>query len=88
MGLLFRPRNVVSGDFLGAVRNEERSTVAVAGYTGHGVPGAMMSMLGRDLLNHIVLENGSNTVHPSWSNWTPPSSGCSCDPKAPPEATA
>jgi PAS domain S-box-containing protein len=57
MGSLFRPRSVVSGDFLWCHGTAERFIVAVGDCTGHGVPGAMMSMLGHDLLNNIVGEN-------------------------------
>ncbi|MDD3664284.1 MAG: two-component regulator propeller domain-containing protein [Bacteroidales bacterium] len=52
-----RPRNIVSGDFYWASCREEALVVAVADCTGHGVPGAFMSMLGISFLNRIVNEN-------------------------------
>jgi serine phosphatase RsbU (regulator of sigma subunit) len=52
--ILFRPRDVVSGDFYWATRIEHNLVVAVADCTGHGVPGAFMSMLGISSLNEIV----------------------------------
>lgn len=60
MGLVFRPRDVVSGDFLWCHGTSDHFVVAVADCTGHGVPGAMMSMLGHDLLDHIVVEHGEH----------------------------
>lgn len=56
--IFFRPKDVVSGDFYWAHKNEEKNTSiwAVADCTGHGVPGAFMSMLGIGFLNEIVIE--------------------------------
>ncbi len=63
--ILFKPRDIVSGDFYwGAVRKEKIIVVA-ADCTGHGVPGAFMSMLGTAFLNEIVSdtkENGSGMI--------------------------
>lgn len=58
--VLFKPKDVVSGDFYWAYNNSEKnlSIWAVSDCTGHGVPGAFMSMLGTGLLNEIVIENG------------------------------
>ena len=55
--LLFKPRDVVSGDFYWAVQKENISFIAAADCTGHGVPGAFMSMLGISFLNEIVNKN-------------------------------
>ena len=52
--VLFRPKDIVSGDFYWANRINETIVVAVADCTGHGVPGAFMSMLGISFLNEIV----------------------------------
>ncbi len=52
--ILFRPRDIVSGDFYWAAQKNDRTIIAVADCTGHGVPGAFMSMLGVALLNEIV----------------------------------
>jgi serine phosphatase RsbU (regulator of sigma subunit) len=55
---LFRPKDVVSGDFYWLYRAEDAVYFAVADCTGHGVPGAFMSMIGNDLLNQLVIERG------------------------------
>lgn len=55
--LVFKPKNIVSGDFYWAGSAGGKHIVAVADCTGHGVPGAFMSMLGMTLLNEIVVEN-------------------------------
>jgi serine phosphatase RsbU (regulator of sigma subunit)/ligand-binding sensor domain-containing protein len=56
--ILFRPRDVVSGDFYWINKTPSGKIVIVAGdCTGHGVPGAFMSMIGNSLLNEIILEN-------------------------------
>ncbi|MDW7690745.1 two-component regulator propeller domain-containing protein [Flammeovirgaceae bacterium SG7u.132] len=54
--VLFRPRDVVSGDFYWMHESEEATFIAVVDCTGHGVPGAFMSMIGSSLLNRIVGE--------------------------------
>ena len=52
--ILLKPRNIVSGDFYWIKKIKNFNIVAVADCTGHGVPGAFMSMLGTSLLNEIV----------------------------------
>lgn len=52
--VLFKPKDIVSGDFFWMTYIEERTIFAVADCTGHGVPGAFMSMLGAAFLNEIV----------------------------------
>jgi serine phosphatase RsbU (regulator of sigma subunit) len=52
--ILFRPKDVVSGDFYWMAKIEKHTIIAVADCTGHGVPGAFMSMLGISFLNEIV----------------------------------
>jgi serine phosphatase RsbU (regulator of sigma subunit) len=52
--IFFKPRDVVSGDFYWMARRSDRLFVAVADCTGHGVPGAFMSLLGISLLDEIV----------------------------------
>jgi serine phosphatase RsbU (regulator of sigma subunit) len=52
--ILFRPRDIVSGDFYWMTRKDQCTVVVVADCTGHGIPGAFMSMLGVSLLNDIV----------------------------------
>ncbi|PLX15026.1 MAG: hypothetical protein C0599_17720 [Salinivirgaceae bacterium] len=52
--VLFKPRDIVSGDFYWMTEKNEKLIIAVADCTGHGVPGAFMSMLGIAFLNEIV----------------------------------
>lgn len=52
--IIFKPKDIVSGDFYWATRVNEWLIVTVADCTGHGVPGAFMSMLGVSFLNEIV----------------------------------
>lgn len=55
--IFFKPRDVVSGDFYWIKSFEEKTIIVAADCTGHGVPGAFMSMLGIALLNEIVNRN-------------------------------
>ncbi len=52
--ILFKPRDIVSGDFYWIAKHNKRTVVVAADCTGHGVPGAFMSMLGISLLNEIT----------------------------------
>ncbi len=54
--ILFKPKDIVSGDFYWALNHNNRFLVMTADCTGHGVPGAMMSMMGINFLNEIVNE--------------------------------
>ncbi len=54
--ILFKPKEIVSGDFYWIGQNMERIFVAVADCTGHGVPGAFISMIGIELLNKTILD--------------------------------
>ncbi|MDQ3190571.1 MAG: tetratricopeptide repeat protein [Bacteroidota bacterium] len=55
--ILNKPKDIVSGDFLWAYKTpDEKIIVSVADCTGHGVPGAFMSMIGTSKLNEIVIE--------------------------------
>ena len=54
--VLFRPRDVVSGDFPWYLKKGDYHFVAAVDCTGHGVPGAFMSLIGYFLLNKIVTE--------------------------------
>jgi serine phosphatase RsbU (regulator of sigma subunit) len=56
--VLFKPKDIVSGDFPWMCRTGNYFFWAVADCTGHGVPGGFMSMLGNSLLNQIVAEQG------------------------------
>ncbi|MEO1653312.1 MAG: response regulator, partial [Bacteroidota bacterium] len=76
--LIFKPRDVVSGDFYWCYQMEEQQfprlgkvslrpeaqapvILVLADCTGHGVPGAFMSMIGNNLLNQIVIQQGIQT---------------------------
>lgn len=54
--VFFKPRDIVSGDFYWANRvpNSHKAVIAVADCTGHGVPGAFMSLVGNTLLNQTL----------------------------------
>ncbi|MFW5752308.1 MAG: tetratricopeptide repeat protein, partial [bacterium] len=52
--ILNKPRDIVSGDFYWMAQKNNKVIVVAADCTGHGVPGAFMSMLGVTLLNEIV----------------------------------
>ena len=55
--VFYKPRDIVSGDFYWAYQAPDgKRLIAVGDCTGHGVPGAMMSMLGTAFLNEIVIE--------------------------------
>jgi serine phosphatase RsbU (regulator of sigma subunit) len=57
--VLFLPRDIVSGDFYYAFCNRKKICIATADCTGHGVPGALVSILGISFLNEI-LQSGIN----------------------------
>jgi len=52
--VLYKPRDIVSGDFYWVNMIEDKHVIITADCTGHGVPGAFMSMLGVTMLNDIV----------------------------------
>ncbi len=60
--ILNMPKDIVSGDFYWMEKRDGRIFIAVADCTGHGVQGAVVSMLGMALLNEIV--NKSYVKHP------------------------
>jgi len=58
--IINKPKDIVSGDFYWLHQipeNKKQVLIAAADCTGHGVPGAFMSMLGTSALNEIVIEN-------------------------------
>jgi serine phosphatase RsbU (regulator of sigma subunit) len=67
--ILYRPKDIVSGDFYHALAHQpnghktELFYVCTADCTGHGVPGALMSMVGISQLNESIIEK--NLVHPN-----------------------
>ena len=56
--VLYKPRDIVSGDFYWVGRFNGEQIIIAADCTGHGVPGAFMSMLGVSLLNEIIVNKG------------------------------
>ncbi len=54
--ILYKPRDIVSGDFYWLKQFEDQVVIVAADCTGHGVPGAFMSMLGSALLGEITLK--------------------------------
>ncbi len=52
--VLYMPKDIVSGDFYWAARDKNVRAVAAVDCTGHGVPGAFMSVLGYSSLNQII----------------------------------
>lgn len=55
--MFYRPKDIVSGDFYAFSKIGNNAIIATADCTGHGVPGAFMSMIGTNLFNQIVKEN-------------------------------
>lgn len=66
--VLNRPQYIVSGDFFWLAKNEKKIVVTVADCTGHGVPGAFMSMLGITLLNEQLNVHGIEESHKILTN--------------------
>ena len=62
--IFFRPKQKVSGDFYWWAKSENSLVIAVADCTGHGVPGAFMSLLGASLLKEVVNREGITTPGP------------------------
>jgi serine phosphatase RsbU (regulator of sigma subunit) len=56
--VFYRPKDIVSGDFYWHHHTDEVQLVAVADCTGHGVPGAFMSVLGASQLTSVIAEQG------------------------------
>ncbi len=54
--VFFQPREIVSGDFFWFSQRDRMTFLAVVDCTGHGVPGAFMSLIGNTLLNQIINE--------------------------------
>lgn len=54
--VLYKPKDIISGDFYFLARVNQYTIIAAVDCTGHGVPGAFMSLIGNDFLNQIVLD--------------------------------
>jgi serine phosphatase RsbU (regulator of sigma subunit) len=52
--ILYKPKAIVSGDFYWIAKKENQIICAVADCTGHGVPGAFMSLLGHNILENVI----------------------------------
>jgi ligand-binding sensor domain-containing protein/serine phosphatase RsbU (regulator of sigma subunit) len=61
--ILYKPKDIVSGDFYWFYQKNGKKIIAAVDCTGHGVPGAFMSMIGHNLLNQIVIEK--NILEPA-----------------------
>ncbi len=59
--ILYKPKDIVSGDFYWIYKDKGTIFIAVADCTGHGVPGAFMSLLGNNFLNDIIKVKGKNS---------------------------
>jgi phosphoserine phosphatase RsbU/P len=59
--ILFKPKDILSGDFYWFKKEKNEFFISVCDCTGHGIPGALMSMIGIEILNNIIL----NTKDPS-----------------------
>jgi len=60
--LLYKPKDIVSGDFYWLKKNKDIIYIAVADSTGHGVPGAFLSLLGISIFNEIVQDNNKSNA--------------------------
>jgi serine phosphatase RsbU (regulator of sigma subunit) len=56
--VLYMPKDIVSGDFYWMYDNGDEQFIAACDCTGHGVPGAFMSIIGHNSLNKVVREYG------------------------------
>ncbi len=63
--IFYKPRDIVSGDFYWVYKNDTQVIIAAADATGHGVPGAFMSMLGIAFLNELKELASEKNLHPN-----------------------
>ncbi len=54
--ILYKPKDIVSGDFYWFAQHDEKIVIAVGDCTGHGVPGAFMTMINNNFLNQVIKE--------------------------------
>jgi serine phosphatase RsbU (regulator of sigma subunit) len=57
--VLYKPKDIVSGDFYYFKNKNNKVYIAAADCTGHGVPGAFMSLIGHEKIDNLVAENSS-----------------------------
>lgn len=55
--IFFRPKDIISGDFYWIDEKDNKIFVAAADCTGHGVPGALMSMVGLEIIEKAIIED-------------------------------
>ncbi len=55
--ILFKPRDIISGDFYYFQEKNDKIIISAIDCTGHGVPGALMTMVANESLNEIILNN-------------------------------
>jgi len=58
--IYYKPKDIVSGDFYWIAARQDKYLFAACDCTGHGVPGAFMSMIGITLFNKIVFDNNES----------------------------
>jgi serine phosphatase RsbU (regulator of sigma subunit) len=61
--ILNKPRNIVSGDYYWLAQKGQKGVVAVADCTGHGIPGAFMSIIGITCMNEILKKTLAIRAH-------------------------
>ncbi|MBL4652879.1 MAG: response regulator [Flavobacteriales bacterium] len=59
--VLFNPKDIVSGDFYWYYNSGDKIFLSALDCTGHGVPGAFVSMIGNMLLNQVIIEKEIHT---------------------------
>ena len=59
--IFFKPKNIVSGDFYWIGENEDKVFVVAADCTGHGIPGALLSMIGLEIIEKTINEDHIET---------------------------
>ena len=58
--VIYKPKDIVSGDFYWVQQRDNKIFIAAVDCTGHGVPGAMMAMIGYMILNRLVMVDRLN----------------------------
>ncbi len=58
--IFYKPKDIVSGDFYWFHEKDDLAFIMAADCTGHGVPGAFVSMLCNNVLNQVIIENDRN----------------------------
>ena len=61
--VFFKPRDIVSGDFYFYAQKGHKTIISAIDCTGHGIPGAFMSLIGNDLLHEIVINQEVLEAH-------------------------